>query len=64
MPYFIENFHRLKNIDTINLSHSEYKTDNPIISSLGLNVENKDWMKVRDYKGHGCIVLKLAKASD
>ena len=64
LPYFIENFHRLKNIDTINLSHSEYKTDNPIISSLGLNVENKDWMEDKDYEGHGCIVLKLAKASD
>lgn len=60
LPYFIEHFHLLKNIDTVNLSHSEYKIDNPIFKtlSLTLHLEIKDWMKEEDFKGHGCVVLK------
>lgn len=58
LPYLIENFHLLKKIDTINLNHSEYKIDNPIFSSLKLNIETEDWMEDKDYKGNGCVVLK------
>ena len=58
LPYFIKNFHLLKKIDTINLTHSEYEIDNPIFNSLNLNIENESWMEDKDYKGHGCIVLK------
>lgn len=58
LPYLIENFHLLKKIDTINLSHSKYKIDNPIFNSLKLNIETKNWMEDNDYNGHGCVVLK------
>lgn len=57
LPYFIENFHRLNNIDTINLIHSKYKESDDEIKSLGLNYDHSQWMEDVDYKGHGCIVL-------
>ena len=58
LPYLIENFHLLKKINTINLNHSKYKIDNPIFSSLKLNIETENWMEDQDYNGNGCIVLK------
>lgn len=59
LPYFIEHFDKLKNINSINLSHSEFKIDNPIFSSVTLKMDTENWMEEKDYKGHGCIVLKM-----
>ena len=58
LPYLIQNFHLLKKIDTINLTQSEYEINNPIFNSLQFNIEHENWMEDKDYKGHGCIVLK------
>jgi hypothetical protein len=59
LPYFIKHFDKLKNINSINLSHSEYKIDNPIFSSITLKMDTENWMEEKDYKGHGCTVLKM-----
>ncbi|MDD2651641.1 MAG: leucine-rich repeat domain-containing protein [Sulfurimonas sp.] len=61
LPFFVKNLHRLKEIDTINLVHSQYKKSDEIISSLGLNHDDEKWMEDKDYKGHGCIVLSKHK---
>jgi len=57
LPYFIKNFQKLINIDTINLTHSEFTIDNPIFSGLSLDVDDKKWMDEKDYLGTGCIIL-------
>jgi Leucine-rich repeat (LRR) protein len=57
LPYFIKNFQKLINIDTINLTHSEYIIDNPIFSGLNLDVDDNKWMDEKDYLGTGCIIL-------
>ena len=61
LPFFIKNIHRLQNIDTINLYHSNYKATDPEISSLGLCFEDEEWMDKESYMGNGCVVLKGEK---
>ena len=58
LPYFIKNIHLLNNIDTINLNHSQYKINDPIFSTLNLNIETEDWIEEKDNIGNGCIILK------
>jgi hypothetical protein len=60
LPYFIENFHKLKKIDTINLIHSDYTINDPLIKDLGLIQDEESWMKDEDYQGHGCVVLSYS----
>lgn len=57
LPWFIKNFHRLKNIDTINLIHSEYSEFDDEISTLGLDIDTDSWMDEKDSLGNGCIIL-------
>lgn len=57
LPWFIKNFHRLKNINTINLVHSEYSEFDDEISTLGLEIDTESCMDEKDYQGHGCIIL-------
>ncbi|MBE0515439.1 hypothetical protein [Sulfurimonas sp.] len=57
LPWFIKNFHRLKNIDTINLVHSKYSEFDDEISTLGLDIDTDSWMDEKDYLGMGCIML-------
>ena len=64
LPYLIENLHRLKKIDTINLTHSKYTKDDEIIKSLGLEYANITWMEEKDDKGDGCVLLSKTKLLD
>lgn len=57
LPYFVKNFHKLKNINTINLVHSKYTQEDGIISLLNLTYDDEKLIKDNDYKGKGCIVL-------
>lgn len=57
LPYFLKNFHRLINIDTINLSHSEYKENDEMVKLFGINIDNETWMEDKDYQGHGCVLI-------
>ncbi|MDD3834373.1 MAG: hypothetical protein PHS42_02765 [Sulfurimonas sp.] len=57
LPWFIKNFHRLKNINTINLVHSDYSEFDDEISTLGLEIDTESCIDENDYQGHGCIIL-------
>lgn len=57
LPWFIKNFHQLKNINTINLVHSDYSEFDDEISTLGLEIDTDSWMDEKDYQGYGCIIL-------
>ena len=58
LPFFIKNIHRLPNINTINLYHSNYEATDPEISSLSLCFEDEEWADKESYVGNGCVVLK------
>jgi len=66
LPWFIKNFHKLINIDTINIIHSEYNEFDKEIINLGLEFDNESWMKEEDYLGNGCIILskKIDESED
>ena len=57
LPWFMKNFHRLKNINTINLVHSDYSEFDDEISTLGLEIDTESCMDENDYQGNGCIIL-------
>ncbi|WP_121628760.1 leucine-rich repeat domain-containing protein [Poseidonibacter antarcticus] len=57
LPWFIKNFHKLININTINIIHSKYNELDEEIINLGLEFDNESWMKEKDYLGNGCILL-------
>lgn len=59
LPFFLKNIHKLKNINSINLVHSNYKKTDPSIKKLNLQFDTKEWMDEKDYLGHGCIRLKV-----
>jgi len=57
LPFFLNNLHLLRNIDTINLAHSQYLKDDEVIKNLNLNLCFKKWIQDKDFQGHGCISL-------
>ncbi len=61
LPLLIKNFHLFKHMDTINLFHSEYSIDDDLFKDLDLKVIDESWMEDRDYRGHGCVILKNYK---
>ena len=56
-PWFLKNFHKLKNIEIINLVHSDYSEFDDEISALELEIDTDSWMDEKDYLGNGCIKL-------
>lgn len=54
----INNFHLFKHMDSINLFHSEYSIEDDLFKDLDLKVIDESWMEDRDYRGHGCVILK------
>ena len=61
-PWFLKNFHKLKNIETINLVHSNYNEFDDEISALKLEIDTDSWIDEKDYLGNGSIIL--SKRSD
>lgn len=62
LPWFLKNFHKLKNIETINLVHSDYSELDQEIIAFRLEIDTNSWMDEKDYLGNGCI--KLSKKRD
>jgi len=48
---------KLKNIDTINLTDSKYNKTDEIFKELNIKFDDTLWIKDKEDKGHGCIVL-------
>ena len=56
LPLVIQNM-RYLNIDTINLTASDFQKSSQIIKDLDFRIDNEIWMEERDKKDNGCIVL-------
>lgn len=63
-PFIVQHINLLHNIDTINLTHSNYKVNDEIIRRLGLIDDEESWMAEKDYQGHGCILLSGPKVEE
>lgn len=60
LPFVVQNMQYL-NIDTINLSASDYKETSQIIQELDLQIDRETWVEDRDKKDNGCIQLSKYK---
>ena len=56
LPFIVKNLQYL-NVDTINLSASEFQESSQIIQELGFKLDTKTWMEDIDKKENGCVLL-------
>jgi len=60
LPFIVQNMQYL-DVDTINLSASEYQESSQIIQEFNFKIDKENWVEDRDKKDNGCIQLSKYK---